>query len=393
VNTTATTIHNNSNKNSSFANSSGIHQEIDKYKATDMLGIYTLPRESDSRVMMRRSLLDKAVTGRSDISIGLEEMSRMTSERSLGEASQGTGARRRRTLSSDMSLGLDDLGTMSRGEFATPLGGERAAGFTLNCWDRENGIRGCDNFNFTESDQESDLNDEGVEADDYVDGIYTLPNESDSRAATRRSLLLDRNATGRSDMSIGLEEMSRMTSERSLGGVSQALGSRRRLISKLSEMSLGVDDLGMTSRKESVEPIGGGRTAGFSLNCWDRQNGIRGCDNFNFAESDQESILDEQGGEGDDFGSDLEDEDDNTPPAKSPDIRKYEHKPWHFPDRNVRKVRFDTYPETHIIDRVEPEEYPLVFYGVHELQKMVDEYKEEEQQERGTYLASLRLND
>lgn len=209
---------------------------------------------------------------------------------------------------------------------------------------------------------------------------------------TRRSIL-DKAATGRSDISIGLEEMSRMASERSLGGASQVAGSRRHLQSRLSDMSLGMDDLGMMSRMGSVEPLGGGRPAGFVLNCWDRQNGIRGRDSFKFPESDQESILDEERAEAHEFGSDLEDEDDSTPLAKSPDISSYEDKPWHFPDRNVRKVRFDSYLETHIIDRVEPEEYPLVFYGVHELQKMADEYRDIEQQERDNYLAKLRLNN
>jgi hypothetical protein len=239
----------------------------------------------------------------------------------------------------------------------------------------------------------------------------------------RRSLL-DKTVNG-----TGLEEMSRLTSEQSLGGARDGLRTHR------PTSSLGMDDLGMLGMmpnrasmessslvwgREAGSSLGSrerqngipslessslvwgreagsslgccrnrqdgipsmessslvwGREAGSSLGCWDRQNGIRGFD-----------FTDEEGGEDDKFGSDL-------PPTKSPYINSYEEKPWHFPDRNVRKVRFDTYPETRIIDRLEPEECSMVFYGVHELQKMADEYAAEEQQERGNYLASLRLND
>jgi hypothetical protein len=256
------------------------------YTVTDMLGVYTHP-ESNSRIMLRRSLLDKTANGRSDMSIGLEEMSRMASEQSLGGP----------------------------------------------------------------------------------------------RDALRKRLSRSHNAP--SDISLGMEEMSRMASEQSMGGPRDALRKRlSRSHNAPSDMSLGMDDLGMNRASMEPSPLGGGREAGFSLGCWDRQNGIRG---FNFT--------DEEGGEDDEFGSDLDDEDDGTSPTNSPYINSYEDKPWHFPDRDVRKVRFDTYPETHIIDRVEPEDYPLVFYGVHELQKMADEYAAEEQQERGNYLASLRLND
>ena len=58
-----------------------------------------------------------------------------------------------------------------------------------------------------------------------------------------------------------------------------------------------------------------------------------------------------------------------------------------FPDDGrERKVHFSIeFPEEIEIERVDLEDYPLVYYGTHELQKMADEYRlEEEEARRGT---------
>ena len=69
-------------------------------------------------------------------------------------------------------------------------------------------------------------------------------------------------------------------------------------------------------------------------------------------------------------------------------------KPWSFPNMSERKVRFDPSLDIHIIDRVEPDEYASVYYCVHELQKMADQYKQEEKDELNrSRLARLRLDD
>lgn len=51
-------------------------------------------------------------------------------------------------------------------------------------------------------------------------------------------------------------------------------------------------------------------------------------------------------------------------------------------EMKTRKVHFDLEPEIHEIERADLDDYPMLYYCVHELQKMADEFQHEENDKR-----------
>lgn len=184
---------------------------------------------------------------------------------------------------------------------------------------------------------------------------------------------------------------------------------RRRLDSasftslRTSDISISVDDL--NSAQETGGNIEGERLPGFTLSNRDRQNGFRGLNHFNSTDTDEgycwganrPSLAKEWGrrnsiDEVDEFDSSDEEEPSRNEEARDSyrQIQILFERSWQFPDRTQKKVRFNLMEDVHVIERVEPEDCPSLFYSVHELQKMMEAYKLEEQNAR---LYKLRIED
>lgn len=171
---------------------------------------------------------------------------------------------------------------------------------------------------------------------------------------------------------------------------------QRNLDKGISDISITVDDLSEIGIPSEAQ-LGGERLAGFSLACWDRQNGIRGGDCWNIADSDDGSDIGDEGNvrgwRRADSLDEVDDEDENDEEEDESEnlLEIPKEKPWIFPDRNERKVRFNPDMEQiRCIERVDVEDYPSLYYCVHELQKMADEYRREESNARW---AQFRMNN
>ena len=129
-----------------------------------------------------------------------------------------------------------------------------------------------------------------------------------------------------------------------------------------SEISLNFDELA-DLRDNFTRDL-----SGFSLDCWDEEEDSihSGSNFFNIVDS-----LSEKESEG--FLKGMKD------PEKKDTLD------WGgFPDDGrERKVRFSPeFPEVRCIERADPADYPILYYCTHELQKMADETKLEEQNKR-----------
>jgi hypothetical protein len=101
--------------------------------------------------------------------------------------------------------------------------------------------------------------------------------------------------------------------------------------------------------------------------------------------SNQSIDLDDLTDSGDDGQSNVEDdeeeEDDyDTPPTKSPPEESEKLRKWGFRNGRKRTIRFNPQDQIHNVDTPSIEEYPILYYGVHELQKMMDDFKLEEKE-------------
>jgi hypothetical protein len=78
---------------------------------------------------------------------------------------------------------------------------------------------------------------------------------------------------------------------------------------------------------------------------------------------------------------DEEEEDDyDTPPTKSPPEESEKLRKWGFRNGRKRTIRFNPQDQIRNVDTPSIEEFPILYYGVHELQKMMDDFKLEEKE-------------
>jgi hypothetical protein len=132
-----------------------------------------------------------------------------------------------------------------------------------------------------------------------------------------------------------------------------------------SDMSMNLDDLSDLRTELSKD------LSNFSLSCWDEAPGESKGNFFDLA--------DEFIGKEDDqsLGSDNEEETLTSQTLLSPQSLN-----WPFKDDRKRKVRFSPETQVYSIEKADREDYHILYYCVHELQRMTDEFKEEENARR-----------
>jgi hypothetical protein len=134
---------------------------------------------------------------------------------------------------------------------------------------------------------------------------------------------------------------------------------------RASEKSMNLDDLSDVRPESSRDP------SHFSRSCWEEEPGESKGNFFGLA--------DEFIGEEDDrsLGTDNEEETlafQTQPPPQSLD--------WLFKDDRKRKVRFSPETQVYSVEKADREDYHTLYYCAHELQRMTDEFKEEENARR-----------
>jgi hypothetical protein len=136
--------------------------------------------------------------------------------------------------------------------------------------------------------------------------------------------------------------------------------------SRTSEISINLDDL-RDLRPELPRDL-----SGFSLSCWEEASGEDVSKFFDIGDLDdadnEESLEGDMGRE--------------NPKQPLPRSKSFNLE-WVITDDRKRKVRFSSdLEQVRYIERADPEDYPSLFYCVHELQRMADEFRTEEQNAR-----------
>lgn len=136
--------------------------------------------------------------------------------------------------------------------------------------------------------------------------------------------------------------------------------------SRNSDILMNLEDL----RELRAEPSKD--LSGFSLSCWEEASGEDGSKFFDIGDLDDannEESLEGDKGRG-----------NPKHPLRGSKSLSLE---WGIPDDQKRKVRFSfDLEQVRCIERADPEDYPSLYYCVHELQRMADEFRIEEQNAR-----------